>query len=289
MANLRKKYTALSVNLWIDGGRMLVYGGHWERLKFQGNISDKINTDLLFPIDLDGNIYFNGREQYCELNSKKINEIKNFIKNNRFPLEKILNKELDLKAFQPYFIKGGKLANDEELKWVKGKVLEMCRNLNESKRIRKPKFIREGIDENNPFEDMGFFSVLGKIYTGLNATIWIDEGSAYKHTNHGVRVKLNVGYFYRFLNDRDDLVKVDLDGNVYSCSAENEKRWNITDDDFQALKNYLKNNEYALQKIADNDIFFDDIFPYMIKGGEIATENEKRRLKEKTDEFYIED
>ena len=50
----------------------------------------------------------------------------------------------------------------------------------------------------------------------------------------------------------------------------------------------MKNNSYALSKVADEDIFMDQFDEVMIKGGEPATEEQIENQKILVDEFIKE-
>ena len=296
MANLRKKDTKLPANLWIDEGQLFILGKHAERIKFQGNHADRIRKDLLFPIDLNGVIHFDNNEKDCELNTSERDEIKNFVLNNRDILKVILDKKFSTEEMKPYFITGGDAVGEEEKRKLRKVVNTLLRNKGyeslteryEISKITKPTFIRQRIDLDNDSEDLIYFKALNKKQTGLPMTIWIDEAYTYKSTNHEMRIKMNADYQYA-LRDRNDLFEVDMEGNIYSHSKENEDRYRIKDKDFQALKNFLHNNKYALQKIADDEIASDEIIPYMIKGGELADEEEIKKLKEITDSLSWDD
>ena len=142
-------------------------------------------------------------------------------------------------------------------------------------------FIREKFRPGSYAEDMIHFRLLAETETGLPMYILIDEVRANSSSRHGFRIKVNGKY--QDLGGRENLVDVDMKGNIYTISDENEKRYSIKDEDFQALMNFMHNNEYALKKIANRETSYAVMGYYLIKGGEIATEEEKAKLKEMTD------
>ena len=144
-------------------------------------------------------------------------------------------------------------------------------------------FIREKYRPRSYSEELIHFLKLFPEETGLPVVIWIDEVRANKSSRHCFRVKVNCDYRETIDGDRDNLVEVDMKGNIYTISDENEKRYSIKDEDFQALMNFMHNNEYALKKIANCEAAYFVVGYYMIKGREIATEEEKAKLKEMTD------
>ena len=142
-------------------------------------------------------------------------------------------------------------------------------------------FIREKFRPGSYAEDMIHFRLLAETETGLPMYILIDEVRANRSSRHGFRIKVNGNY--QELGDRETFVDVDMKGNIYTISDENEKRYSIKDEDFQALMNFMHNNEYTLRKIANCEASYSVMGCYMIKGGEIATEEQKAKLKEITD------
>ncbi|MBO4698461.1 hypothetical protein J5690_02490 [bacterium] len=119
--------------------------------------------------------------------------------------------------------------------------------------------------------------------SGLAMVVWIDEYNFYKASRHNFRVKIHNNYQDDINCDRNNLLEVDMKGKIYTISDENEKRYSIKDEDFQALMNFMHNNEYALKKIAKNEVGYGIIGYHMIKGGKVATEEKKAKLKEMTD------
>lgn len=125
-------------------------------------------------------------------------------------------------------------------------------------------------------------SCKSKKRTGLPVIIWIDEGQTYKDSKRGQRIKVQGDYADHSKNGAE-LFDLTLDGETYPKGIENN--YEIKKKDLQKVKNYVKNNKYALEKVGDCEIFLDDIFPYMIKGGELADEERVEELKRKVDEL----
>ena len=121
--------------------------------------------------------------------------------------------------------------------------------------------------------------------TGLPFKILVDETGASKYREtHKLRLRMYVGYFCCRL-DMHDYVEVDMDGNVYTHAAESEERWNIKYEDFQKLKNFMQNNKYALEMIAQQKVNKYTMAHYLIKDGKPASEAEIERLNELADFF----
>lgn len=242
----------------------------------------------LLPANLvmdDGKIYIEKNPEKV-LTPEEIKKIKDFIGYNRYALQKILEKEIDAETFTPYFIKGKRVPDDGQKRWLVYKVDELAQYKDQAMRRdeneKKPDFIREKVGNEWEYpEDLIFYERFPEKYTGLRATIWIDEAEIYHH-KHSLRVKMSAGYF-EAIRDRNDIVEVDGDGNVYSCSKINENRYNIREEDLQAVVNFVHNNEYVLKQIADFKITSHAIMPHVIKGGVRATDEEIAKLNELTD------
>ena len=101
--------------------------------------------------------------------------------------------------------------------------------------IKNRNFIREKYRPRSYSEELIHFLKLFPEETGLPVVIWIDEVRANKSSRHCFRVKVNCDYRETIDGDRDNLVEVDMKGNIYTVSDENEKRYSIKDEDFQAL------------------------------------------------------
>ena len=114
---------------------------------------------------------------------------------------------------------------------------------------------------------------LKKKYTGLPMNIWIDELQKYKIGKHEIYVKFQL--------DTEDELKpfkkvgaINLEGEI----KEYKKSCKLTELELYALKIFVINNKEALELLADGIISYDDISPYLIKGGEKATTQQKDRL-----------
>ena len=65
------------------------------------------------------------------------------------------------------------------------------------------------------------------------------------------------------------------------------KHIGLTPRDIDQLRNWVYNNKYALELVADVKIPLDEIFPYMIKGGDLASEEAIAALNAKVDKLSI--
>lgn len=115
MATLRKADSKLPVNLYIDGSISYKRGGHSKRIKFQTDKGDKPNIFSSFSsMDLDGNVIAKTPPKKLEIDSKDIQAIKNFVRNNREALSLVSDMDMQFSDFKTYFmIQGGELTNPE--------------------------------------------------------------------------------------------------------------------------------------------------------------------------------
>lgn len=114
---------------------------------------------------------------------------------------------------------------------------------------------------------------LRKIYTGLPMNIWIDELQKYKIGKHEIYVKFQQNTDIE-LNYFKKVGAINLNGEIKHIDKASE----LTDTDIEKLRNYISNNREAIEKVAECELFLRSIEKYLIKGGKIATKEEKERL-----------
>ena len=117
-----------------------------------------------------------------------------------------------------------------------------------------------------------------KAQTQLPMNIWIDENQTYIKGHHSKRVKFQLDHGNRINLSR--FGTMDLTGNLH-CKDIGE----LSQEDVNALRNFVLNNKMALEHVADNDIWLDEIWPSIIKGGEPASFEEIQKLNLKVDEL----
>ena len=120
--------------------------------------------------------------------------------------------------------------------------------------------------------------MMWKRRTGLPMNIAIDDGYAYD---------------VQHLPFKQIAFQMDTDENL------NKDNWNamgmdgtlcdpnigeLQEGDLAQLRNFVRNNRYALERIAENDLFSDQIASDLILGGEAASEAAIAELKRKADE-----
>lgn len=122
--------------------------------------------------------------------------------------------------------------------------------------------------------------------TGLPVNIWIDETEAYKSGKHAKRIKFQINRNVRF--QPSNTCTMTLDGNIPNMVWEKAKRnaeFSLSTEEIDSIKNFVVNNAYALDKVADQLLWLDDFWSIFIKGGDEATDEEIQDLKGKVDEF----
>jgi hypothetical protein len=117
-----------------------------------------------------------------------------------------------------------------------------------------------------------------KAQTKLPMNIWIDENQTYIKGRHSKRVKFQLDHGNRMNLSR--VGTMDLDGNLH-CEDIGE----LSQEDINALRNFVLNNKTALEHVADNDIWLDEIWPSIILGGEPASFEEIQKLNLKVNEL----
>jgi len=124
MANKYKEETLLPMNIWIDETRSYVNGRHGKRIKFQLDKAEDFENNNTGSMDLDGNIYPPNLKPR-KLRERELTELRNFVHNNRYALERIADQEVRLYRIWPHMIKGGEVASDDEIKSLNAKVDEL--------------------------------------------------------------------------------------------------------------------------------------------------------------------
>lgn len=125
MAVLRSDESKLPTHLYIDDGETYKKGGHWKRIKFKQN-SYENNPRNWAPMDLEGNPIYLKRRYHVELKQKEINEIINFLSNNKYAIENMgLDNGISFSQFTRIMIEGGEPATDYMKEQLKQKVDEL--------------------------------------------------------------------------------------------------------------------------------------------------------------------
>jgi hypothetical protein len=145
--------------------------------------------------------------------------------------------------------------------------------------------IKEKLEEKALFQEtlhLQEMSNVRKKQTGLPVNIWIDEAETYKKGKHSKRIKFQMD---KGLNFKEPTCPMMLDGTIP------EKVWrkmqgqcSISKSEIKEIQTFVINNAYALDKLADQLIWKEDFFEFMIKGGDEASKEQIEILQKKTDE-----
>lgn len=116
-----------------------------------------------------------------------------------------------------------------------------------------------------------------KKQTGLPVNIWIDEAETYKKGKHSKFIKFQMD---KGLNFKEPTCPMMLDGTI----PEKVLQCSISKSEIKEIQTFVINNAYALDKLADQLIWKEDFFEFMIKGGDEASKEQIEILQKKTDE-----
>ena len=120
------------------------------------------------------------------------------------------------------------------------------------------------------------------IAVGLPMNVWIDEGKEYVCGKHSKRIKFQKDYARKI--HEWNWASMTLDGKIVSETNDNSS---LSIKDEKQVSNFVKNNSYALSKIADFEITDDEFRDVMIKGGEPATQEQIEEQIRKVDEIIL--
>ena len=110
MTPLKKKYTGLPMNIWIDELQKYKIGKHEIYVKFQLDTEDELKPfKKVGASNLDGEI--KEYKKSCKLTELELDALKIFVINNSEAIKKIADCVLFLSDIKKHFIKGTKKAN----------------------------------------------------------------------------------------------------------------------------------------------------------------------------------
>lgn len=118
-----------------------------------------------------------------------------------------------------------------------------------------------------------------KKQTGLPVNIWIDEAETYKKEKYSKFIKFQMD---KGLNFKEPTCPMLLDGTIPEKVLQGQCF--ISKSEIKEIQTFVINNAYALDKLADQLIWKEDFFEFMIKGGGEASKEQIEILQKKTDE-----
>jgi len=123
MTPLRKEYTGLPMNIWIDELQKYKIGKHEIYVKFQMDNDDELKPlKKVCAMNLDGEIKEWSRN--CSLFPSDLDKLRYFIFNNMEAIENIANGVLFLSDIQKYLIKDKKIASKKRIEKLHNKIKE---------------------------------------------------------------------------------------------------------------------------------------------------------------------
>ena len=119
MANILKMDTELPMNIWIDSEGAYIKGGHAKRIKFQLNKAIGIQKGNFATVALYNSEVVDKekvlKKRNCELTTRDMKEVENFVYNNNFGLSCACDMILSEKQILNNMIVGGDLASESEI------------------------------------------------------------------------------------------------------------------------------------------------------------------------------
>lgn len=116
--------------------------------------------------------------------------------------------------------------------------------------------------------------------TRLPMVVWIDEMQTNERGLRSKRIAFQVDKSNK--GEAEDTASMDFDGNVYPSDCDLGE---VTEDDLMQLRNFVRNNRYALERICEMDVHFETTWEFLIKGGETASKEKVEALNRKIDEL----
>lgn len=127
---------------------------------------------------------------------------------------------------------------------------------------------------------------LRKKDSGLPVNLYIDDSLSYKRGKHSKRIKFQTDKGDK-PNTRGNFSSMTLDGKVVENTL--PKKLEISQKDIEVISNFVVNNYECLSLVADFDLDYDYFKHHlMIKGGELATEEQLKTQKELLDAYLTE-
>lgn len=228
--------SGLPVNIYIDNFKIMpgVQYGMWFC------VSKDKGMNVYSYIDINGNFYHNTKDFF--LSKEDLQEIYIFVQEYSDLIIDLYDDNEDFYTSDFKFL----LRRKYPFNFIENK--EIYLREYKTKELRKLK-------------ELGTVKVID---TGLPMLIWLDNGGRYNNTGHYKRIKFQCN---TNVNSRDDSnqCSMDLQGNIYNKDKVDYK---LSTKHEELLRNFVKNNNYALSVAMENKItqtFFED---YCIKDSE---------------------
>jgi hypothetical protein len=99
MAVLRKKRSGLPVNLFFDDAGDWIHFGHWKIIKFQPNKDDRAVSTNMVSMSIEDNPQILVKNVKIDLDSKELEQIKTFVRDNKELLLHLGDQVIDIFDF----------------------------------------------------------------------------------------------------------------------------------------------------------------------------------------------
>ncbi len=112
----------------------------------------------------------------------------------------------------------------------------------------------------------------------LPVNLWLDEGETYRLGKHGKRIKFQINYMDKIREEY--MCPMELNGEIpYKVykKLSKSKEWVISSRDLERVRNFVVNNAYALDFLADQRIRRKQFDNLVIKGGNFASDEDVER------------
>jgi hypothetical protein len=122
--------------------------------------------------------------------------------------------------------------------------------------------------------------------TGLDVPIYVDDEMTYKLGGHGKRIKFKASLTSE--NNSRNFATMKLDGEIVEGTMPKKLSDTVSEKVIKGVKNFVLNNWYALDKLADKLIDIADFLSVMLKGTKKATVSQIKKQKEDVDRLIEE-
>lgn len=162
---------------------------------------------------------------------------------------------------------------------------EVLTKIKENSKLKKLTKSEQFLNELNEKQQLWEMSNRRKNQTGLPVNIYIDENGTYRAVKHSKRIKFQLNHGDKMQNQL--FAEMLLDRSIVKNTFQKSKNIKIEVDkkDIKQVSNYVKNNSYALDKVADEEIFMEDYDIVAIRGGEEASNEQKENQKRLVDQI----
>ena len=140
---------------------------------------------------------------------------------------------------------------------------------------------------------IGSMAGKSKNEVGLPVNIYIDDSGTYRNSGHGKRFKFQMNKRNKAKEQPFASMSLYLDDyktdKAFLKTYEKSKfKKELSSNDLKQVENFVKNNSYALDKIADQEIWMNQFDEVMIKGGEPASQEAIENQRILVDKFIEE-